>query len=106
VAVGEGAERLRLEARVEGLEPGPHDWHIHAGPCGEHVGVELPLTPLADLPGWAAPLEADADGVAEGSVELAASDLSLVEVRERPLSVRVYRGAGADPGPVVACAEL
>jgi hypothetical protein len=39
-------------------------------------------------------------------VELAASDLALDEVRERPLSVRVYQGTGPDPGSVVACAEL
>ena len=95
-----------LYARVTGLTPGPHAWHIHAGPCSEVGRIIVPFTATEDTAGIAGPLVADSSGAAEQTVYVPLNLLSRQRMEVRAYSVRVHVGSGIDFGPSRACARL
>lgn len=99
-------DSLELVARLDGLAPGAHAWHIYAAPCGQQdAPVLVPLSPAGGRPGAGRDLRADRKGTVYDSVSVPAAPLRT----GRPpagASVRVHARAGADHGPTVACASL
>lgn len=101
-----GARDLEAQVRVEGLSEGEHAWHIHSAGCGQKAPVVVPFTSTAEKEGVGGPLEAGADGVAEGSAEIPAEQLSRQQIESGSYSVHVHAKGGVDHGPTVACANL
>lgn len=99
-------EGLHVQARVEGLSPGPHAWHVHSGPCGEEAPVVVAFTPTAEREGIAQPLVAGPDGVAQGTAFIPEGVLARRDVEVGGYSVHVHREGGVEHGPTVACAPL
>jgi hypothetical protein len=99
-------DSLKLVASLDGLAPGAHAWHIHAGPCGqEGAPVLVPLSPAGGKPGLGHDLHAGEHGSVYDSASVPAAPLRA----NRPssgASVRVHARGGANPGPPVACASL
>ena len=103
--VGEPAG-LHLRARVEGLSPGPHAWHIHSGRCGQGAPVVVAFTPTQEMAGIDQPLVPGPDRVAEETAFVPESMLTRKDLQGGEYSVHVHRAGGVDHGPTVACAEL
>lgn len=99
-------EGLHVRARVEGLSPGPHAWHVHSGPCGEEAPVVVAFTPTAEREGIDQPLVAGPDGVAEETAFIPEEVLARRDIEVAGYSVHVHRAAGVEHGPTVACAPL
>ncbi len=102
----EQPQPVHLQARLEGLSPGPHAWHIHRGVCGQGGPVVVPFTVTQDQPGIAEPLIAGLDGVAEQTVFLPPGTLLRHELMGGGYSVHVHQGSGVDHGPTIACADF
>lgn len=114
------SRELALGVSLTGLSEGDHAWHIRRAPCGVDGPIALAISAAAgDTGSLAQPLHADADGNAGGTVTIPAGQVSP-ELRYalrpedpadpqphvEPLSLQVHERAGADPGPIVACADL
>ena len=104
-AAGSGGG-FRLAVVLDGLSPGGHAWHIHAGPCGQQAPVVVPFTPTPDHKGIAHTLNADAAGTARALVTVPPDQLTLEQVRQGEYSVHVHLNPGTDHGPTVACANM
>ncbi|MBX6363685.1 MAG: CHRD domain-containing protein [Gemmatimonadetes bacterium] len=99
-------DSLKLVASLDGLTPGAHAWHIHAGPCGQEAApVRVPLSPAGGKPGLGRDLRADHAGTIYDSLTVPAA---AVRTNRPPggQSIRVHARGGADHGPTVACAPL
>lgn len=95
-----------LRVRLSGLDPGPHAWHIHNGPCAEIGRIIVPFTATDSIQGIGEPIVADASGRAEHTTFVPTDMLSRQRMDKRAYSVRVHERAGPDPGQSVACARL
>ncbi|CAN5322550.1 hypothetical protein BH24GEM2_BH24GEM2_04980 [soil metagenome] len=95
-----------LRVRLSGLDPGPHAWHIHNGPCSQVGRIIVALTAIDTIPGIGAPIVADASGRAEHTTFVPTDMLSRQRMELRAYSVRVHERDGPDPGLSVACARL
>jgi hypothetical protein len=95
-----------LRVRLSGLDPGPHAWHIHNGPCSQIGIIIVALTATDSIQGISEPIVADASGRAEHVTFIPTDMLSRQRMELRAYSVRVHERDGPDPGPSVACARL
>lgn len=111
---------VTLGVNLTGLTEGEHAWHIRHAPCGVEGPIAVAISPAAgDTGSLGQPLRADAAGSAGGTVTIPANqvppdllyavrpeDPADPESHAKPLSLQVHAGDGADPGPIVACADL
>lgn len=99
-------EGFHMYTRVEGLRPGEHAWHIHAGPCGTDAAVVVAFTATKAQQGIDQPLVAGSDGKAMETAFLPGEALSRQQLERGAYSVRIHERGGTDHGAVVACAEI
>jgi Cu/Zn superoxide dismutase len=116
-----------LTATLSGLTPGEHAWHIHSGACGSAGPVAIALTPVpgSQAVAGAQALVAGADGRAQASVTIPQAELDRLQAtgatgtvppagaapQPAPaaapqFSINVHQQGGANPGAMVACANL
>ena len=99
-------DNFQAEARVEGLSEGEHAWHVHSAPCGQKGPVVVAFTPTKEMEGTSGALDAGSDGVAEGTAEIPADQLSRQQIESGAYSIHVHAQGGVDHGPTVACANI
>lgn len=114
------ARGVTLGVNLTGLTEGEHAWHIRHAPCGVDGPIAVAISQAAgDAGSLGQPLQANGAGSASGTVTIPANqvppDLLYAvgpedpmdpQPHAEPLSLQVHAGDGADPGPIVACADL